>query len=46
MSYVPATDESECYLKFLISSPNHRGQQIGHRLIELAADKGILPDNS
>jgi GNAT superfamily N-acetyltransferase len=38
MPYVPATDEPERYLKLLIASPKHRGQKIGHRLIERARD--------
>lgn len=36
MPYVPATDEPERYLKLLIASPAHRGEGIGHRLIEMA----------
>jgi GNAT superfamily N-acetyltransferase len=36
MAYVPAIDEPERYLKLLIASPAHRGEKIGHRLIELA----------
>lgn len=36
MPYVPAIEEPERYLKLLIASPAHRGQKIGHRLIELA----------
>jgi GNAT superfamily N-acetyltransferase len=38
MPYVPATEEPERYLKLLMSSPRHRGQKIGHRLIELARE--------
>jgi GNAT superfamily N-acetyltransferase len=38
MPYVPAADKPERYLKLLISSPRHRGQKIGHRLIELARE--------
>jgi len=38
MDYVPAIEETERYLKLLIASPAHRGQKIGHRLIELARD--------
>jgi predicted N-acetyltransferase YhbS len=38
MPYVPAKDEPERYLKLLIASPAHRGEQIGHRLIERARD--------
>jgi GNAT superfamily N-acetyltransferase len=38
MPYVPATDEPERYLKLLMSSPKHRGQKIGHHLIELARE--------
>lgn len=39
MPYVPAVDESERYLKLLIASPAHRGERIGHRLIELARER-------
>ncbi len=38
MPYVPAIDEPERYLKLLIASPAHRGEKIGHRLIELARE--------
>lgn len=38
MPYVPAIDEPERYLKLLISSPRHRGERIGHRLIERARE--------
>jgi GNAT superfamily N-acetyltransferase len=38
MHYVPAIEEPERYLKLLIASPAHRGQKIGHRLIELARE--------
>jgi GNAT superfamily N-acetyltransferase len=38
MPYVPAIDEPERYLKLLIASPAHRGERIGHRLIELARE--------
>jgi GNAT superfamily N-acetyltransferase len=41
MPYVPAIDEPERYLKLLIASPAHRGQKIGHRLIELAREQTI-----
>ena len=41
MPYVPATDEPERYLKLLMSSPKHRGQKIGHRLIELAREYAV-----
>jgi GNAT superfamily N-acetyltransferase len=41
MPYVPASDEPERYLKLLISSPEHRGQKIGHRLIELAREFAV-----
>ncbi len=41
MPYVPSIEEPERYLKLLIASPNHRGQQIGHRLIELAREQTI-----
>jgi GNAT superfamily N-acetyltransferase len=41
MPYVPAIDEPERYLKLLIASPTHRGEKIGHRLIELARDYTI-----
>jgi GNAT superfamily N-acetyltransferase len=41
MPYVPAIDEAERYLKLLIASPAHRGQKIGHRLIELARETTI-----
>lgn len=36
MPYVPAIAEPERYLKLLIASPAHRGEQIGRRLIERA----------
>ncbi|MEZ4533015.1 MAG: GNAT family N-acetyltransferase [Thermomicrobiales bacterium] len=38
MPYVPVIDEPERYLKLLIASPAHRGEKIGHRLIERARD--------
>jgi len=38
MPYVPPTDEPERYLRLLVSSPQHRGHKIGHRLIELARE--------
>ena len=41
MDYVPAIDEPERYLKLLIASPAHRGEQIGHRLIELAREHTV-----
>lgn len=41
MPYVPALDEPERYLKLLMSSPAHRGQQIGHHLIERARDTTV-----
>jgi GNAT superfamily N-acetyltransferase len=41
MPYVPSTDEPERYLKLLIASPAHRGQKIGHRLIELARESAV-----
>lgn len=41
MPYVPALDEPERYLKLLISSPQHRGQLIGHRLIERARARTV-----
>jgi GNAT superfamily N-acetyltransferase len=41
MPYVPAIDEPERYLKLLIASPAHRGQKIGHRLIELARESAV-----
>lgn len=41
MPYVPAIDEPERYLKLLIASPAHRGEGIGHRLIELARESTI-----
>lgn len=41
MPYVPAADEEERYLKLLISSPAHRGQKIGHQLIELAREQTL-----
>lgn len=41
MSYVPAIDEPERYLKLLIVSPAHRGEKIGRRLIELAREKTV-----
>lgn len=36
MHYVPTIDHPERYLKLLIASPNHRGEGIGHQLIERA----------
>lgn len=36
MPYVPELDIPERYLKLLIASPAHRGQRIGHHLIEQA----------
>ncbi len=36
MHYVPAIAEPERYLKLLIASPTHRGEGIGHELIEMA----------
>lgn len=41
MPYVRAIEEPERYLKLLIASPAHRGQQIGHQLIELAREYTI-----
>lgn len=41
MPYVPAIAEPERYLKLLIASPAHRGQKIGHRLIELARQRTV-----
>ena len=41
MPYVPAVDEPERYLKLLIASPAHRGEKIGHRLIELARERTV-----
>ncbi len=41
MPYVPAIDEPERYLKLLIASPRHRGEKIGHRLIELARERVV-----
>ncbi len=41
MPYVPASEEPERYLKLLIASPAHRGEGIGHRLIELAREYTI-----
>lgn len=41
MPYVPAIEESERYLKLLIVSPEHRGERIGHRLIERAREETI-----
>lgn len=41
MPYVPAADEPERYLKLLIAAPAHRGQRIGHRLIELARERTV-----
>jgi GNAT superfamily N-acetyltransferase len=41
MDYVPAIDEPERYLKLLIASPAHRGEKIGHRLIELAREQTV-----
>lgn len=42
MPNVPAIDEPERYLKLLISSPSHRGEGIGHRLIEMAKESTIV----
>lgn len=36
MPYVPPLDVPERYLELLIASPTHRGQGIGHHLIERA----------
>lgn len=36
MPYIPELEEPEYYLKLLVVSPEHRGEKIGHRLIELA----------
>lgn len=41
MPYVPVIEEPERYLKLLIASPAHRGQKIGHRLIELTREYTI-----
>ncbi|HYH12689.1 MAG TPA: GNAT family N-acetyltransferase, partial [Thermomicrobiales bacterium] len=41
MPYVPAIDEPERYLKLLIASPAHRGEGIGHRLIETARESTV-----
>lgn len=41
MPYVPELVESEYYLKLLVVSPKHRGEQIGHRLIELARQQTL-----
>jgi GNAT superfamily N-acetyltransferase len=41
MPYVPAIDEPERYLTLLIVSPAHRGEKIGHRLIERAREQTI-----
>lgn len=41
MPYVPAIEEPERYLKLLITSPEHRGMKIGHRLIGLARERTI-----
>ncbi len=41
MPYVPAIEEPERYLKLLIASPAHRGEKIGHRLIELARERTV-----
>jgi GNAT superfamily N-acetyltransferase len=41
---VPAIDEPERYLKLLIASPEHRGQKIGHRLIQRARELTISED--
>jgi GNAT superfamily N-acetyltransferase len=41
MPYVPAIEEPERYLKLLIASPAHRGEKIGHQLIELARQNTI-----
>jgi GNAT superfamily N-acetyltransferase len=41
MPYVPALDEPERYLKLLIASPAHRGEGIGHRLVELARQRTV-----
>ena len=42
MPYVPAMDEPERYLKLLIASPAHRGEKIGHRLIERARETTVV----
>lgn len=41
MPYVPAIEEPERYLKLLIASPQHRGEQIGRRLIERARERTV-----
>lgn len=41
MPYVPSIDEPERYLTLLIASPRHRGEKIGHRLIELARERTV-----
>lgn len=38
MPYVPAIETPERYLKLLIASPRHRGERIGHDLIEMARE--------
>ena len=44
MPYVPPIDEPERYLKLLIASPQHRGEKIGHRLIERARELTVASD--
>ena len=41
MPYVPPADEEERYLKLLIASPAHRGEKIGHQLIEMARELAV-----
>lgn len=41
MPYVPPLEEPERYLLLLMSSPAHRGEKIGHQLIELAREKTL-----
>lgn len=41
MPYVQPLAEPERYLKLLIASPAHRGEKVGHRLIELAREHTI-----
>ncbi|MCA9832483.1 MAG: GNAT family N-acetyltransferase [Thermomicrobiales bacterium] len=41
MPYVPPVDEPERYLKLLIASPAHRGEGIGHQLIQRARARTI-----
>ena len=39
MTYVPAIEEPELYVRLLISSRHHKGQRIGSRLLQFARDE-------